>query len=386
MHSKIIQPGKHGKAIYDNKGSCRALVDYLGHECRDNKTSLAFFNSTQRDITPMEVKTAIDGNIKGVRKGQVKFYSLVISPSPDELKHLAEDRKSKTVSANSQSNQQPQSPDRQYVRKLELFTKQVMENYAANFHLACGKKLSSADLTWYATIHYHRQYKGVDQKVKEGEVKKGTLKPGANAHVHILVSKRDSKQQITLNPQSSTERFPIKRWQKENETSFDKLFTYQRVVNQETEKPIGLTVEQQERFHHRIGSKLSIINQMLLPPDQLSQKEVEQIAQKKAYSQTFFYNLNRLEQNLRKGQPVSDPLHLLEHNRDKKLERLEGGRRTEYTGKKHTLGNQIDQTFKVLADVKMLPDNDLSMPDIRRGFRRRTHEAAPEQKAVKRGI
>jgi hypothetical protein len=360
MHSKIIQPAKQGKVAYDNKGSCNALVEYLGHEARENKASLTFFNSYKDGFLAAEVKKAIDFNVKGLKKGEVKFYSLVISPSHEELKHLDENSK-KSV---------PHSTD----ESLKLFTRQVMENYAANFNLNSSKNLSSSDLQWYATIHHQRQFKGNHKQVREGEAKRGETKSGLNAHIHIIVSKRDLKQQITLNPQSSKERFEIKGWQKENEQSFDKIFAYTRDAKQERGKDVQLTEEQKERFHHRISGKLSMINGLLDKSNQLSQYTVEQIAGKKGYSQTFFYNLNRLETNLRKGQTVREPLHLLEYNKDKKPERLNGCR----------LGEQVEKAFKVLASEKMAIDEELPMPNIQSSFKRRPYRPVTEQEVDRR--
>jgi hypothetical protein len=300
MHCKIIEPGKHGRLAYDNKGSCGGLMEYLGHEAKSNKTAPLFFGGVKENISAGEVRAAIDGNVKGLRKGEVKFYSLVISPSPDELKHIKE---------NSHTPHGISMED-----SLRLFTKSVMENYAQGFNLKNGRKLSSSDLQWYAIIHNERQYKGSHLEVLQGEAKKGAVKEGLNAHVHIIVSKRDVSQQITLNPQSAKERFYIKGWQKENEESFDRIFGYSREVKSAIAVPVKLTEEQKERLHKRIANKLSIINPMLSQGEGLSQKAVEQIAEKKGYKEVFFYNLSRLESNLRNGKPVREPLYLLEHN------------------------------------------------------------------------
>lgn len=379
MHSKIIQPGKHGRIAYDNKGSCSALVQYLGHEAKENKMPFSFFNSTREDISAEEVKNAMDHNVKGLRKGEVKFYSLILSPSGEELKHLSK------ANSGQQASHHKAFEQNSYEQKLMLFARQAMENYGANFILKDGKKLSVSDLQWYATLHHHRQYKGVHKEVKENEAVRGSLKPGPNAHIHIIVSKRDVSQKITLNPQGRKERFEITRWQKENERSFDKLFDFTRTVKQHIE-PKVLTAAQKEQLDKRIHSKLCRINGMLEKGELLPQKKVEQIAEKKGYNQTFFYNLNRLQTNLRKGLPVYEPLHLLEHNKDKKPERLEGCTESEHKRNVHRLGSQIEKTFKVLADERMSIDEDLSMPHIKSGFKRRIVPDATQQKKAQGGI
>jgi hypothetical protein len=362
MHCKIIQPGKHGRLAYDNKGSCGGLIEYLGHEAKSNKVAPLFFDQAKENIADGEVRAAIDGNVKGLRKGEVKFYSLVISPSPYELKHIKENHhKPHSVSIED---------------SLRLFTKKVMENYAQGFNLKNERKLSLSDLQWYAIIHHERQYKGSHQEVVNGEAKRGALKEGLNAHVHIIVSKRDRSQKINLNPQSAKERFYIKGWQKENEESFDRIFSYNREVKSGIDLPVKLTEEQKERLHLRIQDKLSIINPMLCEGERLPQKAVEQIAQKKGYKEVFFYNLNRLESNLRQGQPVYEPLHLLEHNKD----RVQGIDKSSERKESCKLGAQIEHAFKVLSGEKLGMDDDLSLSHAKPRFRRQAYTFNEQQK------
>ena len=88
MHSKIIHPRQHGKFVFSNRGSSLKTVTYLGHEARERAQDTRFFNGERTGISAEELSTAIDKNAKGLRKQQEKFYSLVLSPSNDELKHL----------------------------------------------------------------------------------------------------------------------------------------------------------------------------------------------------------------------------------------------------------------------------------------------------------
>jgi hypothetical protein len=370
MHCKIIQPGKHGRLAYDNKGSCGGLIEYLGHEAKSNKVALLFFDRVKENISAAEVKASIDGNVKGLRKGEVKFYSLVISPSQDELKHIENLDKPHKASVDEH---------------LKMFTKKVMENYAKHFNLKDDKKISSSDLHWYAIIHNERQYKGSHQQVVNGEAKRGALKEGLNAHIHIIVSKRDRLQKITLNPQTAKERFYIKGWQKENEESFDRIFGYSREVKSGTAIPVKLTQEQKERLSQRIQDKLSIINPMLCEGERLPQKAVEQIAEKKGYKEVFFYNLSRLESTLRNGQPVREPLHLLEHNKD----RVQGIDKSSEQKEACKLGAQIEHAFKVLSGEKMGMDDDLSLSHVKPRFRRQAYTFNEQQKGrggVTRGM
>ncbi len=115
MHSKIINPAVHGKKTYNNKGSCYLLVSYLSHEAKEKGEQPAFFNGIKSQISSQEVQQRIDGNVKGLKKTEVKFYSLVLSPSPEELKHISSSRE-----------------------KLKTFTVEAMQNYASNFKLKSG--------------------------------------------------------------------------------------------------------------------------------------------------------------------------------------------------------------------------------------------------------
>ena len=174
MHSKVITPRQHGRLIFNNRGSCKALVTYLGHEAREQRQDTRFFNQERTDVSAEEVQKVVDGNSKGLRKQQEKFYSLVLSPSEEELKHLRNDP-----------------------GKLRQYTHQVMENYARNFTFqrdgsSRAKQSSAPKLVWYATIHQER-------KEKEG-TQKGTSKSGLHQHVHILVSAKDKTGELRLNP------------------------------------------------------------------------------------------------------------------------------------------------------------------------------------------
>ena len=298
MHSKIIHPQTHGKAVYANKGSCARLVSYLQHEAKDKGEELYFFNEKGEGVSKEEVQHRIDYNVKGLRKTESKFIALVLSPSPAELQHI-----------NSSAE------------KLKQFTIQAMQQYAENFQLKRGKQLGAKDLLWYAAIHHHRTFKGTETAVKEGLVRSGEQKPGLQMHVHIIVSKRDSSQQITLSPFGNRERFDMKRWQKNNQQSFCRMFDYPLLPKEAAVNRKSPDAAQQDRLHFRIHCKVAAVNQYLDKAHQLKPEKVLEIAEKRDYHKTFFYNLYRLEYKLKSGQFVRDPMHLLEHNRDRKWSR-----------------------------------------------------------------
>ncbi len=97
MITKISRPSKSGKIVYDNKGTARRLVNYLAHEAKPQGKEVTYFNRTRSDITAQEVVERIDGNQKGLRREDAKFYSLIISPSVEELRHIGNDPEVKSL-------------------------------------------------------------------------------------------------------------------------------------------------------------------------------------------------------------------------------------------------------------------------------------------------
>ena len=154
--------------------------------------------------------------------------------------------------------------------------------------------------------------------MKEGQKKSGELKPGLNMHVHIIVSKRDREQQITLSPFGNRSRFDMSTWQIRNQESFNRMFGFQPKLSRNAVKGNSLDAAQLDRLHFRIRERVERINLYLGKPHQLQLEQVLGVAEKRRYSKTFFFNMNRLEQKLKNYQYVRDPMHLLEHNRDRK--------------------------------------------------------------------
>ncbi|AMR25508.1 hypothetical protein A0257_22730 (plasmid) [Hymenobacter psoromatis] len=120
----------------------------------------------------------LDTNQKGLGKDAAKFYSLVLSPSGEEVGELGN------------------SPE-----ALARYTRSVLELYAKNFQLKGGKELGAVDLVGAATIPQDRKNRGTDEGMQ------GEVKPGLQTHVHVLVSARDAAQKITLNPLTTADRF-----------------------------------------------------------------------------------------------------------------------------------------------------------------------------------
>lgn len=280
MITKILKPSGSGKVVYDNKGSCARLVNYLAHEARPQGKEVAYFNGSRDDITEAQVTKAIDGNCKGLRREDAKFYSLVISPSADELEHIGND-----------------------AEKLKAYTRQVMENYAQNFQLKDGKKLRGEDLVWFATFHQGREYNGLDKPVREGTAKAGVAKPGLQTHIHVIVSRRDAAQKITLTPTGRRERFSIQDWQKQNAQDFKQLFGYEK----QTYFDKAESKEQHLRSRLEKLSKAEGLESRYLNPDRvvLAAKEAE-------FNWKFYRNLRSLEHALKSGVRPPDPYAYLQ--------------------------------------------------------------------------
>lgn len=195
MYIKIINPATNGKKAYSNKGSARQATNYLEGEAKKQGEKAVFFDSTRTDISGDEAVQLLDSNRKGLRKDDAKFYSLVISPSAQELEHIGSD---------------PQ--------KLRDYTARVMQEYAANFVTKSGQPLSEKDLVWVATQHDERKHRGYDGAPS------GQKKEGPQTHIHIMVSARDRQQKVTLNPLSSPARFNRVAFMAKGNVAFEQQF------------------------------------------------------------------------------------------------------------------------------------------------------------------
>lgn len=287
MHSKIIDPRRHGRFVFANRGSCSKTVSYLGHEVKEQGSETIFFNQEQAEVVAEQVRSTIDSNAKGLRKQQEKFYSLVLSPSAAELEHIGND------------------PD-----KLQTYTRRVMDNYAQNVTLKDGKGLASADLVWFATIHQER-------KEKEGE-QKGATKPGLHQHVHVLVSAQDRSREHRINPKGRKGRFTFKDWQVENGKTFQRLFGY-RDTTTSPKLTAGMPEETQQRHRERIRYRIAHLNKYFVGSQKIDVKKALSIGQEQQYGKGFFFKMQRLTKQYQEGRLVNNPYHVLETGKDEKI-------------------------------------------------------------------
>lgn len=286
MHSKIINPLREGKHVFDNKSSVTKTIAYLGHEAQEQGRTNTFFSQSEEGISAEEVQATMDSNTKGLRKQHEKFYSLVLSPSEKELQHIGRDSE-----------------------KLRAYTVAVMENYAANFNLSNGRQLTSDDLLWFATVHEERKLKhGDDQQ------KKGTPKSGLHTHVHVIVSAKDQNEQVRLNPRGRKSSFLIRDWQTKNGETFQRMFDYQQPTQSKNFTKGTNSPEQVRRQRIRIEEKVDYLNEHFLGNHKLDTQKILSIGEKQHYGKEFFYNLHHLTQEYQQGKVVGDPYQRLDPN------------------------------------------------------------------------
>ncbi len=241
------------------------FVNYLEKENEEKHSELQehFFDQYNNNVAPEKVIAEIDGNTAKLKKHEPKFYSIVVSPSPKELKHI---------------NNDP------YL--LRAYTRELMKTYTKSFYR--DKEVTIDDIKYFAKIEHERTYRGFEKKIKEnapyrneiaklrhdivkvrngeikGNVKRiehkinkliqdaphkvngellkvGMKKEGLQTHVHIIVSRRDATNKYSLSPgakfkESETilngkkvkQGFNRDEFFKNSEKTFDSIFNYDR--------------------------------------------------------------------------------------------------------------------------------------------------------------
>ena len=244
------------------------FVGYLekenqGHEQEEMEN---FFNQYGDEISAEEVVKDIDGNGAKLKKTEPKFYSITVSPSQYELNRL-----------------QNSSED------LKKYTRELMKDYVASFNREInGRPINIDDIKYYAKIEHQRTFKGTDIQIKEnqpyatrilqfkneirqiesgsvaGNIKskereiaklereapnqqdgkrivQGMPKAGNQSHIHIIVSRKDASNSVSLSPGSKHKASEVEmhgknvkrgfdrdKFFESAEKRFDKTFGYQR--------------------------------------------------------------------------------------------------------------------------------------------------------------
>ena len=220
MYIKIHNPKDSG----GNAGSSGDLVSYLDKENKEKSIldKEYFFSHYQDDFSPYKVQQILDSNKRGLKNNETKFYMITINPSEKELRFLNNDKDS-----------------------IRSYTRIFMDEYAKAFDRNLdGRKITGSDLVYFAKIEDNRSYKPEDFIFKEafthnqavrskiahlkGDLSEavdnrltskvmaleanykrdsngtiilpGNIKDGLNTHVHIIVSRKDQSQRLSLSP------------------------------------------------------------------------------------------------------------------------------------------------------------------------------------------
>lgn len=192
VHRPVNTPG-----VSDNKGSCLQLVEYLSKESKDERPYFDTFFSQNLDfVSGNEVLHSIDNNHKTLKRKDDKFYMLSVNPSQRELMHVIKKVTGKTnVHEFSELSKDEQE---NVICELKNYARHCMDEYARNFYR--DKIKGGNDLVWYGRVETERHYKGDAEEVKNGTAKCGDKKPGLQLHIHIIVSRMDKSQTVSLSP------------------------------------------------------------------------------------------------------------------------------------------------------------------------------------------
>ena len=247
------------------RGSARDFVNYLEkeNEGKEQGDQELYFNHEENSIDAERVIAEIDANTAKLKKKEPKFYSLVVSPSQGELKHIGDD------------------PE-----KLRQYTREVMKAYAAAFYR--DREVTVKDILYFAKLERERTYSEKDRQVKENQayatkilelqhqvraiqqgreqgdlaqlqeriqilereapqqqngkrIVPGMAKEGYQSHIHIIVSRMDRTNTHSLSPgskfrtsettlhgQTVKQGFDRDKFFRAAENTFDRQFGYKR--------------------------------------------------------------------------------------------------------------------------------------------------------------
>lgn len=198
-----IQGG--GSGAYANTGSSIGATTYLEHEDKkrlENGLEIEPFFNQNGIVEPKEASYKLDHNKGQIKAHLAKFFVLTISPSKEEIKKMGN------------------TPQEQSANFKEYIKQGIMERYAENF----DKGLKAKDIMYFAKIHHER----------EG-------KQGEQMHAHILVSRKDIENKMSLSCQTTFKEgskgiiksgFNRDNFFERCEKTFDKAFEYKREVEQ----------------------------------------------------------------------------------------------------------------------------------------------------------
>ncbi|MDQ7917255.1 MobB family relaxase [Mesonia sp. MT50] len=230
----------------------QSSADFVGYLEKENegleqRDMEHFFNQYGDEISAEEVVKEIDGNTAKLKKKEPKFYSITVSPSKYELRKL-------------QNNSQD----------LKTYTRELMKDYVASFNREInGRPITIDDIKYYAKIEHQRTFKGTDFQIKENQpyaskilqlktdirniqdgraegninkmkkeiaklerqaphqqngkrIVQGMPKGGNQSHIHIIVSRKDASNSVSLSPGSKHKASEVEMHGKKVKRGFDR--------------------------------------------------------------------------------------------------------------------------------------------------------------------
>ena len=236
----------------------QSSADFVGYLEKENegleqRDMEHFFNQFGDEISAEEVVKEIDGNTAKLKKKEPKFYSITVSPSKYELRKL-------------QNNSQD----------LKTYTRELMKDYVSSFNREInGRPISIDDIKYYAKIEHQRTFKGTDFQIKENQryaskilqlkteirnikdgraegninkmkkeiaklerqaphqqngkrIVQGMPKDGNQSHIHIIVSRKDASNSVSLSPGSKHKASEVKMHGKNVKRGFDRDKFYEK--------------------------------------------------------------------------------------------------------------------------------------------------------------
>ncbi len=206
-----------------------SVADFVAYLEKENEgrgpdESEPFFDQYNDRVDADTVIKEIDGNTAKLKKRDPKFYSITVNPSARELAAIGND------------------PE-----KLKAYVRELMKDYAQSFNR--DRTVTVDDIKYFAKIEHKRSYSESDKQVRENQVftkqivklrndirkvERGELqgkvkdlekeikrltasiphwtdgepvapgmpKPGPQTHVHIIVSRKDAANKLSLSPGS----------------------------------------------------------------------------------------------------------------------------------------------------------------------------------------
>jgi len=237
----------HSEKGTKNRGSAKYLVDYLSKENleRDPLEHELFFDQLREDVSGYTVQNKLDWNKAKLGKNEAKFYMISVNPSQPEQRFMLKQITGRDVKELSQLTA---TELKRFEGALKDYSRQVMDEYAKNFN----RGLTGENLLYYGKVEHTRYYGKDSPEVREGLRRVGEQKEGLQAHVHLVVSRKDITNKIRLSPmanargaQSNLNKshygFDRKQFVQTCEKSFDGRFRYDRA--------------QHHTFEHRYAMK-----------------------------------------------------------------------------------------------------------------------------------